>query len=289
MTSDPPRVAIEEDARLSEQVVVITGASDGIGAAAARLLKAKGDQVIIVGRSPEKTERVARQLDCPFYLADYSNFDEVRALAARLKKEVPHIDVLANNAGGRMGGRLITIDGNELTLQVNHLAPFLLTTLLLDNLVASKATVITTSSSANRGAGTLDLNDLNLENGYSADRAYAKAKLMNILFTKELHHRYHHAGINAACFHPGIVRTNFSAEFGGSFSLLYTTAFNVVLRSPEKGAETLVWLATKEPGEYWTSGDFYQDKVIAKANKQAYVEGLAKSLWDLSVHVTELT
>jgi NAD(P)-dependent dehydrogenase (short-subunit alcohol dehydrogenase family) len=288
MTSDPQRVAIEEDARVSEQVVVITGASDGIGAAAARLLKAKGDHVILVGRSPQKTERVARELDCSFYLADFANFDEVRALAEHLKKEVPHIDVLANNAGGRMGARLITVDGNELTLQVNHLAPFLLTNLLLENLVASKASVITTASSANRGAGTLDLNDLNLEKGYSADRAYAKAKLMNILFTKELDRRYHEAGINSACFHPGLVRTNFSNEFGGSFSFVYTTIVKGLLRSPQKGAETLVWLASREPGEYWTSGEFYQDKVIARANKQVYVDGLAQSLWDLSLRVTSL-
>jgi NAD(P)-dependent dehydrogenase (short-subunit alcohol dehydrogenase family) len=272
---------------LTDQVVVITGASDGIGAAAARLLKAKGDHVIVVGRSPEKTKDIARELDAPYYLADFANFDDVRALAERLRSDAPQIDVLANNAGGIMGQRLLTVDGNELTFQVNHLSPFLLTNLLLDTLISSKATVINTSSLAHRQAGTLDLNDLNLENGYSAQHAYAKAKLMNILFTRELDKRYHEMGIATAAFHPGIVRTGFSKEFGGSFRFFYTSALKTLLRSPEKGAATLVWLATTEP-DTWTSGEYYKDKKIKKSSKQSHIAGLANSLWELSLNITKL-
>lgn len=274
---------------MTDRVVVITGASDGIGAQAARQLKAQGDQVVIVGRSAQKTEHVARDLRAPFYLADFANFDEVRTLAERLQSDLPRIDVLANNAGGVMGGRLLTIDGNELTIQVNHLAPFLLTNLLLETLVASKASVIATSSLINRQAGPLDLGDLTLAKGYSAPDAYSKAKLMNILFTRELHRRYHPRGLAAAAFHPGLVRTNFSNEFAGGFSFLYSSALKYVLRSPEKGAETLVWLATALPDQDWQSGEYYKDKKISKANPQSFDADLASQLWDCSLKATALT
>ena len=267
---------------MNDRVVVITGASDGIGAAAARILKARGDRVIIVGRSEEKTQRVASELDAPFYLADFSNLDDVRKLAQRLQSDLPRIDVLANNAGGVMGGRLLTIDGFELTIQVNHLAPFLLTNLLLDTLVASKASVIATSSLINRRAGPLDPNDLTLAHDYSAQGAYCKAKLMNILFAQELNRRYHAQGLSAASYQPGVVRTNFSSEFGGNVAVLYTSFLKYVLRSPNKGAETLVWLATNTPDHDWQPGEYYKDKKICRANPQAHDAALAARLWDAS-------
>src|SRR5208283_2113543 len=121
---------------MKDKVIIITGASDGIGAAAARLLKAQGAHVVIVGRSPQKTEKVASELNVPYYLADFAKLNDVRKLAAQLKMDFPRIDVLANNAGGVMGGeRMLTVDGHEMTIQVNYLAPFLLTNLLLDTLI----------------------------------------------------------------------------------------------------------------------------------------------------------
>jgi NAD(P)-dependent dehydrogenase (short-subunit alcohol dehydrogenase family) len=268
---------------MSGRVVVVTGASDGIGAAAARSLTARGDRVIVVGRSEEKTQRVAGELDAPYYLADFSNLDDVRKLAQRLKTDLPRIDVLANNAGGVMGARLLTVDGFELTIQVNHLAPFLLTHLLLDTLTTSKATVIATSSLANRRAGKLDPDDLTLARGYSAQDAYCKAKLMNILFCQELNRRYHAQGLSAVSYQPGVVRTNFSSEFGGSFAVFYTSFLKYVLRSPEKGAETLVWLATTTPDDDWQSGEYYKDKKICRASPQARSAMLAAQLWDASL------
>jgi NAD(P)-dependent dehydrogenase (short-subunit alcohol dehydrogenase family) len=187
-----------------------------------------------------------------------------------------------------MGRRFITVDGNELTLQVNHLAPFLLTNLLLETLIESRASVITTSSVYHRRAGTLDLNDLNLENGYSAAHAYAKAKLMNLLFTRELHERFHSSGLSAAAFHPGIVRTSFTKEFGGSARFLYSGLASRFLRSPEKGAATLVWLAGTEAHDNWTSGEYYKDRKIAHTSRQVRMPGLAHSLWDLSTSLTTL-
>ena len=274
---------------MTDNTVVITGASDGIGAAAARLLKDRGAQVVIIGRSPEKTEKVASELGAPYYLADFAKLDDVRTLAAKLKADLPRINVLANNAGGVMGGRQLTADGNELALQVNHLAPFLLTNLLLDTLIASEASVIATSSLANRGAGALNLNDINLEHGYTAQRAYARAKLMNILFTRELHERFHAMGIAAAAFQPGTVRTSFYSEFGGTWSIVYTSFVKRLLRSPAKGADTMVWLATSRPEQDWKSGEFYKDRKISKATKQAYDPALANDLWELSAKLTNLT
>lgn len=273
----------------TKKVVVITGASDGIGAAGARALQARGHHVVLVGRSAEKTKLIASELKVPYYLADFADLDEVRSLAKQLKEEIPRIDVLANNAGGIMGSRRVTVDGNELTIQVNHLAPFLLTNLLLDTLIASKATVIATSSIANRAAGMLDLDDLSLEKGYSPQNAYGKAKLMNILFTKELHRRFHGDGINCAAFHPGIVRTSFAGEFKGPISFAYTSLLKYLLRSPARGADSLVWLATSDPHRDWQSGEYFKNRRVAMATKQAYDRDLAMNLWQVSLKLTDLT
>ncbi|MGA2574301.1 MAG: SDR family NAD(P)-dependent oxidoreductase [Candidatus Methanomethylicaceae archaeon] len=275
---------------MKDKVILITGGSDGIGAAAARILKAQGNQVVIVGRSLQKTEKVASELSVPYYMADFAKLDDVRKLAAQLKKDLPRIDVLANNAGGIMGGkRMLTIDGHEMTIQVNYLAPFLLTNLLLDTLIASKATVIATSSVGHTGAGKLDLDDIDMAHGYTRMSAYGKAKLMDILFTKELHRRYHAQGIAAAAFHPGVVRTSFASEFGGGgVSLVYGSFLNHLLLPPAKGADTLVWLATSEQGKDWQSGEYYQKRKIKEPSEQAQDAKLAHDLWELSAKLTGL-
>lgn len=273
---------------MPERTIVITGASDGIGAAAARVLAATGDHVVIVGRSPQKTAAVAAELGVASYVADFARLDEVRELAATLLAEHPRIDVLANNAGGIMGDRTETIDGHEKTFQVNHLAPFLLTTLLLDRLVDSQARVITTSSVANRLFGHLEIDDLDARTGYRPNKAYGDAKLANILFTRELSRRYSPAGISAASFHPGGVATNFAADSTSPMRIVYTSVLKRLLISPEKGADTLVWLATSEPGSQWVSGEYYEKRKIAKANAQASDADLARELWDRSAAMVAL-
>ena len=188
-----------------------------------------------------------------------------------------------------MGGeRMLTVDGHEMTIQVNYLAPFLLTNLLLDTLIASKASVIATGSLAHTGAGKLDLDDIDIEHGYKRQSAYGKAKLMDILFTKELHNRYHAQGIAAVVFTPGTVRTSFSSEFGGGWSFVYTTFIKHFLLSPAQGADTMVWLATSEPGKDWQPGEYYQKRKVKKPSKQAQDAKLAHDLWELSAKLTEL-
>ncbi|MBX0301552.1 SDR family NAD(P)-dependent oxidoreductase [Cryobacterium sp. 1639] len=267
---------------MSERTIVITGASDGIGAAAARALSAAGDRVVIVGRSPQKTEAVARELGADYLLADFARLADVRTLAAELLRRYGRIDVLANNAGGIMGERELTVDGHEKTLQVNHLAPFLLTTLLMDRLVESRATVINTSSTANR-FGRLNLDDLDNQRKYSPNKAYGDAKLANILFTRELHRRYSARGIVTAAFHPGVVATSFSTDSTSIMRVVYQTALKRLLISPEKGADTLVWLASTAAGVDWRSGEYYEKRRVHSTNTQATDAGLATALWERSI------
>jgi len=268
---------------MSERTIVITGASDGIGAAAARALSARGERVVLVGRSPAKTRAVAEELGAPYHLADFARLDEVRDLAATLRASYPRIDVLANNAGGLMGPPERTVDGYERTLQVNHLAPFLLTHGLMDTLVASGARVITTSSVAARLFGHLDLDDLGNDRGYSPRKAYGDSKLANVLFTAELHRRFGPRGVSAAAFHPGVVATGFAADTTDSMRFVYHTPLKHLLTvGPAKGADTLVWLATTRPGVDWRSGAYYEKRRVARTNRQATDAALAAGLWERS-------
>lgn len=266
---------------MTPRTIVITGASDGIGAAAARTLAKAGEQVVVVGRSAEKTRALATELGASHHVADFADLAQVRDLAEKLKANYPRIDVLANNAGGMMGKRTLTVDGNELTFQVNHLAPFLLTNLLMETLTASQAKITNTASHANFH-GKLDLFDLNAERGYSTYRAYGTGKLANILFTSELHRRFHDQGITTAAFHPGVVRTNFAADSTSPFRHAYKTLLNRFMLSPDQGADTMLWLINGTAGTDWISGAYYARRALAKANPQAYDAELARGLWEKS-------
>ncbi len=266
---------------MTQRTIVITGASDGIGAAAARTLTQTGDRVVVVGRSQEKTRAIAKELNADYFVSDFAELDQVRTLATQLKSDYPRIDVLANNAGGIMGKHQLTVDGNEATFQINHLAPFLLTTELMDVLTASNAKVINTASAAN-GFGKMDLFDLKAEHSYSTNRAYGTAKLANILFTSELHRRFGGQGITTAAFHPGVVRTNFAAESTSPMRHAYKTLLNRFMLTPDQGADTLLWLINGTPGTDWISGAYYAKRALAKANAQAYDAELALGLWEAS-------
>jgi NAD(P)-dependent dehydrogenase (short-subunit alcohol dehydrogenase family) len=275
------------------KTIVITGASDGVGAAGARQLHRDGHHVVVVGRSPEKTRAVAEELGTEHFTADFADLGQVRRLAADLLHACPRIDVLVNNAGGLFGDRERTVDGFEKTFQVNHLAPFLLTTLLMDRLIADDASVVQTSSAAHRMMGRLDIDDLNHDRKFSAQRAYSVSKLENILFTTELHRRYHDQGISAVAFHPGVVASSFA-----STSTNHLTKFFYASRlgrsfmvSSEKGADQLVWLATAEPGKDWDPGTYYEKRRPGRLQPQAHDADLARQLWDrseqlLSAHAT---
>jgi len=263
---------------MTGKTVVITGASDGIGAAAAKLLYARGARVIVVGRSLEKTTEVAKAVGTEPITADFTDLASVRKAAKAILMACPKLDVLINNAGGLWPERLVTDDGHEQTFKVNYLAPFLLTNLLHERLADSRGRVISTSSRANT-VGHVDLDDLESAKAYKAFNVYGTTKLENILFTRELARRWGSQGITAACVHPGVVATQFGRD-SKLTSLFYQGLSRRFLRSPEKGADTIVWLATTEPGEDWQSGGYYADRKPGKQlNPQADDTELAAALW----------
>lgn len=243
--------------------IVITGASDGIGAQAAYQLKSLGHNVIVVGRTESKVKRIATDIDAPYHIADFSKLDDVLKLASQLDS-YDHIDVLANNAGAMMNKRTLTENSFELTFQVNVLAPFLLTKLLCDKLCKSNATVIQTSSIASKMFGRgLDLSDINHERSYTPVKAYGEAKLCNILFTKELHNRYFDKGINSVAFQPGVPRTNFASQGPAFFNTMYHSPFKYLFTmSASKSAKRLVRLATGEPEKDFICGRVYSCKKL---------------------------
>jgi Short-chain dehydrogenases of various substrate specificities len=264
---------------MNGKVVVITGGSSGIGAAAARELREQGAVVGITGRS-ERTESLAREIGADAFLADFAKFSDVRRLATELLAKYPRIDILANNAGGIIAERQVTEDGHEKTLQVNHLSPFLLTLLLRERLERSAASVINPSSGAHN-MGRLDFNDLENEKNYSAWRAYGTAKLMNILHASEIDRRFR--GVHAASFHPGVVATGFAREGSSLVKMLYGKLLApIFMISPEKGADTLVWLASSRPANEWQPGLFYVKRKPAKKSRQAADDELARRLWSES-------
>jgi NAD(P)-dependent dehydrogenase (short-subunit alcohol dehydrogenase family) len=205
----------------------------------------------------------------------------VRALATELRDRYERIDVLANNAGALFASRKVTSEGLEQTFALNHLAPFLLTNLLLDRLGGGR--VVTTASDAHKG-GRLNLADLQSETSYSAMRVYGTSKLCNILFTRELAKRS--PQIHANCFHPGTVRTGFGKNDNGIWRVL-TTLGAPFFRSPERGARSLVWLATSEDGGRLT-GEYLEDEKVTQPSAAAQDEELARGLWERSAELAGL-
>ena len=269
------------------RVVVVTGGSDGIGAAAARMLASRGDEVVVVGRSPDKTRAVAAETGAECHVADFTHLDQVRDLARALRARHSRVDVLLNNAGLIAGPRrTVTADGHELTFQVNHLAGFLLTVLLREPLAAAQGRVITTSSRAGaaRGARVVP-GDLDMANGYDGLRAYQASKLANVLFTRELARRWGPLGVSAAAVHPGMVRSQWGRTGPAAVRLVMNSPFRLAMRSPERGADTPVWLATSAPGRDWESGGYFADRKPATASPVADDANLAKELWDRSAQM----
>jgi NAD(P)-dependent dehydrogenase (short-subunit alcohol dehydrogenase family) len=266
---------------MTSKTIVITGASDGIGAAAARQLRSGGDHVVVVGRSESKAAAVATALDADYFVADFADLSQVRSLADNIRCKYPRIDVLGNNAGGMFMKMYQTHDGHEITFQVNYLAPFLLTTLLLDVLVDSKATVVNTSSASQKLLRNVTIADLESTERRRPAVAYALVKLANILFTRELHRRYHADGLSVAVVHPGNVDTNFGDASGSRFlTFMRRTPVRRLTLTADQGAEQMVRLASTTPGIDWTPGEYYAKHKITKANSAAYDAALARELWD---------
>jgi len=264
--------------------VLLTGATRGIGRAAAVELAREGVEVALVGRDPERVEELAREARATGggaqvheHVADLMLMADVGALADEVRERYEHIDVLANNAGALFASRKETSEGFEQTFALNHLAPFLLTSLLRDRLEGGR--VVTTASDAHK-----DLGDLQSEKSYSAMRVYGTSKLCNILFTRELARRA--PELHANCFHPGVVRTGFGKNENGIWRVL-TTLGGPFFRSPQRGARSLVWLAVSDRAGALT-GEYVQDEKVLAPSAQAQDETLAEGLWERSAQLVGL-
>ncbi len=266
---------------------LVTGATSGIGRVTALELAFRGATLVLSGRSEDLCRDVRDSIvsttgneHVEFLVADLSSLQQVRRLAGAFLERHDALHVLFNNAGGIFGKRVATEDGHEHTLAVNHLAPFLLTHLLLDILKASAPSRVITTTSGAHVPGTLDLDDLNYERGWRSFPAYARSKLANILFTRELARRLEGTGVTANCFHPGFV----SSKFGQSGSPLFARLMDLVdfVRiSPEKGADTGVWLATS-PDVEAVSGEYFHKRRIRRPSRIARSDEAARGLWEAS-------
>ena len=265
---------------MEDLTVVVTGTSSGIGLAAAVDLAGRGARVVMVGRSPQRLSAAADRVrdasgSAPdVFRADFARLDDVRSLADALASRYPHIDVLANNAGGVYRRYSSTVDGYESTVQANHLAPFLLTNLLREQLRGGR--IVNTASDAHT-MGRVNPDDLTGRGGpmYSLWRAYASSKAANVLFAAEASRRW--PDILSTSYHPGVVRTRFGS--GTAATVFYTLM--PFLTTPEGGADTLLWLAAA-PAEEITPGGYYYRRALRAASGHATDAALAARLWDAS-------
>jgi NAD(P)-dependent dehydrogenase (short-subunit alcohol dehydrogenase family) len=269
---------------LSGRTVVITGATSGIGAAAARTLAGRGATVVATGRSPQRAAALSAELGVEVLTADFARFADVRELAARLLERCPRIDVLVHNAGAMVPVRSDTEDGHETTIQTNYLAPFLLQSLLHERLAESRANVIVTSSVAHR-AGRIRLDDLEYrERRYSAGAAYGAAKLADLLFSREIARRAEQTGITSVAFHPGSVASDFGREATGPARFVYHTALGRRLFTidNDRGADPLVHLAAEADAHAVNGQYFSKMKPDASTSKQARDAQLGTRLWTVT-------
>ncbi|QCR19539.1 SDR family NAD(P)-dependent oxidoreductase [Agrococcus sp. SGAir0287] len=272
------------------RTILVTGASDGIGAVAARRLAEDGHRVLVAGRDRTRTQHVASDVGGDAFVADLARLGEVRALAADVLAATDgRLDVLVSNAGGILGRRALTEDGNEATMQVNHLAPFLLVHLLADALREGAGLVVQTASAAHH-AGRIPVAaagaDLSLRRGYSPARAYANAKLANVLMVRGI--AAHMPDLHAVALHPGVVATSFGSGSTSLLRLVYRGVARRLLTTDEHAGETLAMLAAGTPGAEWTpmttwtSGGYYDGRRVGRASRASHDVALIDAVWRAS-------
>jgi NAD(P)-dependent dehydrogenase (short-subunit alcohol dehydrogenase family) len=278
------------EANIRGKVVVITGATSGIGRIASEALAAMGARIVLVARDKDRAEETLARLrergaDVAHraHFADLSRLAEVRRVGAEIVAAEPRIDVLINNAGNIFGTRGVTEDGLERTFAINHMAYFVLTDALRAQLAAAApARVVNTASDAHRGR-LIDFNDLQISRGYSGPGAYGRSKLCNILFTRELARRLAPGGVTANCLHPGFVATNLGQRHRSVFGLLMRAAMLFAGR-PESGAETIVYLASS-PEVSGVTGGYFESCRLARPSRAAEDDDVARRLWAESVRL----
>ena len=279
---------------MRDKIVVITGATNGIGYVTARELAAQGARMILVGRNTQKCERTVQRIKAAtgntaieFACADLSAQGEVRRLAAGIAAAHDRIDVLVNNAGAIYAKRRLSADGIEMTFALNHLSYFLLTDLLLDRLrAAPRGRIVNVASNAHVRA-QLDFDDLQNERPYKAQVAYGRSKLANLYFSFELARRLDGTSITANALHPGFVRTGIGHDNGLVFSTavrLYQLLGGAI--DVEKGADTSIYLASSPDVDRLT-GRYFVERRDTPSSDVSYDEDAARRLWDISVEMVQ--
>jgi len=279
----------ETDQTMAGRTVLVTGASDGIGAEAARVLAARGATVHVTGRSADKLRPVAEAVGTDPLVADFSRFEDVRRLADRVRERVTSLDIVMNNAGGMFATSTRTADGHEPNLQVNHLAPYLLTNLLHPQLAAAGRSLVVNTSSVGNLMGRVVLDDLDHEHRRTVDfLAYGTAKLMNILFTRGIAQRWADDGVVSAAVHPGPVGSSFGRD-SWLVGLFYRSPLRrfATISVPD-GAAPLIALAERGPDPEVNGRYFSRFKVDGLENRQAHDQALIDGLWERSAELVGL-
>lgn len=274
---------------MAGRTVLVTGASDGIGAEAARVLASRGATVHVTGRSAEKLKPVAEAVGTEPLVADFSRLDDVRRLAAQVAERAGSIDVLMNNAGGTFSPRKTTHDGHEPNFQVNHLAPFLLTNLLRPQLAAEAGALVVNTSSIGNLIGKVVLDDLDYEHRRALEfPAYGTGKLMNIVFTRGIAQRWADDGIVSVAVHPGPVGSSFGRD-SWFVGLVYRTPFKrLATISVPDGAAPLVMLAERGADPELNGRYFSRFHADGRENRQAHDQRIIDGLWERSAQLVGL-
>jgi NAD(P)-dependent dehydrogenase (short-subunit alcohol dehydrogenase family) len=280
---------------LAGKSVLVTGGTGGIGRATAIGLAALGARVAITGRDQARTEAAAAAIRAApgspavdAFAADLSAQAGVRRLAALVLDSYPRLDVLVNNVGGFWAHRHLTADSLERTFALNHLAPFLLTSLLLDRLTASAPARIVTVSSGAHARGRIDFGDLQGERDYSGQRAYSQSKLANVMFTYELARRLDGTGVTATVCHPGVVHTSFGAEDQAAHMAVMIRVARLFMKTPAQGAATPVYLASS-PEVEGVTGRYFANRKPTTSSNASYDTAAAAQLWQASAALTGMT
>ncbi|ALV44068.1 short-chain dehydrogenase [Pseudarthrobacter sulfonivorans] len=278
---------------MTGQTVLVTGATSGIGKATALGLAALGATVAITGRDRERTDGAVRDIrasvdgEVHAFVADLSSQSEVRRLADEVLTGLPRIDVLVNNVGGYWNTRHVTADALERTFALNHLAPFLLTNLLLQRLKQGPAARVVMVASNAQSMGRIDFDDLQGERAYSGARAYNQSKLANVMFAYELARRLQGTSVTANAVHPGLVSTGFGAEDPGRTQRLLVPLLRPFMKAPAKGAATSIHVASVAQLARVT-GRYFADRQPRKSSPLSYDTAAAARLWQVSADLVGL-